>query len=203
MSRKLMIHLNTLKRKLTYMVSYPKTIMRRYKQKRYVLSDTNQLIFLRRLHRLLLNGYPMIAALNALTFDEKFKWTVDTIVYHLKRGQSIDIACGHAKFNDIIIAFLYFVRINGQLNDNIKNSITILEQRIAYKEKFMNVLRYPIVLFIFFLILLFFIKLSIIPSFEQLFQTHIKSSTAVLLSMYTIDILITIFIVCLCLTAIL
>src|SRR5690625_1580573 len=166
------------------------------------LTESTQLIFLKRLHRLLDNGYPLINALEALKWDKSMIKTVNTITFHLREGKHIDIAFNEATFHETIVAYLYFTRINGDLQNSIKKCIHMFEQRISYKKKFTQFLRYPIILSIIFLTLLIFIKTSILPSFIQLFQLNVGSSKTVLISMSIIEGAITLFIVLIGLLAI-
>src|SRR5690625_4709685 len=119
-------------------------------------------------------------------------------MYHLKEGKHIDIAFHEANFHETIVSYLYFVRINGDLLNSIRKCIHMFEQRISYKKKFSQVLRYPLILSVIFLTLLIFIKTSILPSFIDLFQLNLETSKTVLVSITIIDISITIFIVLIC-----
>src|SRR5690625_3502183 len=171
-----------------------KKIFTKYRQKQ-PLSEAVQLVLLKRLHRLLNNGYSLISALDALTWDKSMEKPVETIKYHLKAGDHIDVAFHKAAFHETIVAYLYFVRINGDLQNSISKCIHIVEQRLSYKKKFSQVLRYPLILCVIFLTLLFFIKTSILPSFMDLFQMNVERPTTVLVLISIIDVSITIFIV--------
>src|SRR5690625_3586563 len=166
------------------------------------LAESTQLIFLKRLHLLLDNGYPLIDALETLKWDKSMIKTVNTITFHLREGKQIDVAFNEATFHETIVAYLYFIRFNGDLQDSIKKCIHIFEQRLSYKKKFSQVLRYPLILSSIFLILLIFIKTSILPSFIQLFQMNVGSSKTVYISIFIIEGAITLFIAFLVILAI-
>lgn len=161
-----------------------------------VLKEDIQLLFLKRLYRLLAGGYTLIAALEVMKWDHTMKQVAKEIILALKSGNSLDKAFNQAKFHDTIVAYLYFVRVNGNLLISLEKCIAMFEHRITYIKKFTNVIRYPIVLFIFFILLLFFIKHSILPSFIELFQSSAASSAAVSFSILFINIMSTTFIGC-------
>lgn len=139
------------------------------------LSESLQLTFLKRLYELLQNGYSLLASLEALTYEKRFVPYVELIVKELRKGLAIDEAFHRANFHQSITSYLYFVRLSGDLDENILRCIGILEQRITYKEKLMNIVRYPLFLLCIFILLLFSVKHYILPAFEQLFQSENNS----------------------------
>jgi len=177
---------------------FQKKFFTKFKVKQY-LPESTQLTFLKRLYRLLDNGYSLISALEAIKWDKSMEDTVVTITNHLKEGKHIDVAFHEATFHESIVSYLYFVRINGDLQKSITKCIEMFEQRITYKKKFSQVLRYPLILSIIFLTLLIFIKTSILPSFMDLFQMNLETSKTVLVSITIIDVAITLFIILICL----
>ncbi|WP_072887595.1 competence type IV pilus assembly protein ComGB [Ornithinibacillus halophilus] len=151
-------------------------------------SSDIQLKFLNRLSRSLNNGYSLIDALETIKWDITLLPIVNPILTHLKNGKSLDQAMELARFHPSITSYLYFVRVNGDLDKSIKRCAELFENRLHYQKKFKQVIRYPFILFIIFSILLFFISKSVLPSFSLLFTTEDNQST-MQTAMTIIDIL--------------
>src|SRR5699024_5998343 len=156
------------------------------------LSETQQLVFLKRLYRLLEQGYSFMAALEIMKWETAFELATDKISNALKQGKHIDEAFEIASFHDTIISYLYFVRFNGNMQTSIQKCMLMFEHRMKHIQKFKQVIRYPIVLCILFFLLLFFIKTSVLPSFVDIFQTSNESSKTVFISITVIDIFISV-----------
>lgn len=154
---------------------------------KHKLSEDRQLTFLKRLSRLLASGYSLVAALEVIKWDRSMEQLSEAVIYYLKRGSPLDVAFQKVHFHDTITAYLYFARLNDNLVISLDKAIVMFEHRMTYIKKFTQVIRYPILLLFIFIILLYFIKKSILPSFIQLFQTDMDSSKTVLLSIQLID----------------
>ncbi len=177
-----------------HMVSYLKKRLKIRIIKPAVKEQT-QLRFLKRLHRLLQNGYSLLAALEVMQWDEELRQSAEKIEMVLKTGSPIDEAFQAASFHRTIVAYLYFVRINGNLLASLEKCLIMFDNRLTYIKKFTQVIRYPIVLSFTFIFLLIFLKYSILPSFLELFTSNTESSHSVLYSIIIIDIVSTLFIV--------
>ncbi|MEI3606811.1 competence type IV pilus assembly protein ComGB [Pseudogracilibacillus sp. SE30717A] len=176
------------------MVSYLKKRLR-ITNIRPDVKEQIQLRFLQRLHRLLKSGYSLLAALEVMQWDQELKQSAEKVENALKKGNPIDEAFDEASFHRTIVAYLYFVRINGNLLASLEKCLIMFDNRITYRKKFVQVIRYPIVLSFTFIILLVFLKYSVLPSFLELFTTNTESSNAVLYSIITIDLVSTLFII--------
>jgi len=157
-------------------------------EKRWLSTDI-QLRFLKRLAHLLESGYPLLEALEIIEWDGKLANTSQVIARLLKNGTPIDQALEEAKFHPDITSYLFFVRTVGDLETHIHKCILIYEQRLNYLNKFKQTVRYPLILFIFFFILLIFLKYTVLPSFRDIFQMSESSSSTLLISILLIDII--------------
>jgi len=155
--------------------------------KRKLLAAEIQLRFLKRLSRLLENGYPLLDALKIIQWDQKLAPLSEQIINLLKSGNTIDQAFDKAKFHPDITSYLFFVRSNGDLDASIQKCTLIYEQRLNYLKKFKQTMRYPLILLSIFLILLFFLRHTVLPSFIDIFQMSDESSTTILFSIYIIE----------------
>lgn len=141
------------------------------------ITNELQLRFLERLHRLLTNGYPLLSALEILTWDKQMVQPAAKITAGLKNGSTIDQAFEDALFHPSIISYLFFVRLNGDLRGGIGKCAEMYAHRMKYMKKFQQITRYPLILLFIFSILLYFIKQSVLPAFAELFQNTSASST--------------------------
>lgn len=155
-----------------------------------------QLRFLKRLERLLRNGYPLIAALEKLQWNASMRHLSERISIDLKNGILLDEALTNVGFSDIITNHLYFIRMHGELIETLQKSIHMFEHHLKHTQKFQQVIRYPAILLGIFSLLLFFIKQSVLPSFLELFETSKESTMTLNISIIVINGLTYGFIAC-------
>lgn len=157
------------------------------KQRHSQINEEIQLSFLKRLYHLLKSGYPIIEALEVMSWDDNFQPICQIMIHYLKKGSSMHHVFDKANFHESIVAYLYFVSINGNLLLSLKKCIEMFEHRIQYLKKFRRIIRYPFVLTIFFTILLFFLRQSVLPSFIELFRMSNDASQTALYLLIFID----------------
>ena len=165
--------------------------LKRYMNRQSNLNQTKQLFFLERLDRLLNSGYSLLNALEVIKWDKSLEATASAMINALTAGKTVDEAFQLTKFHSTIISYLYFVRINGDIQTSINKCIQMFEHRIKNVNKFKQVIRYPFVLCSFFIILLLFLKFSVLPAFMEIFQTADASAKTVMLSINLIDMMTT------------
>lgn len=158
-----------------------------HKRKKQLTTDL-QLRFLKRLTRLLGNGYPLIEALEIIGWDKQLISTSRHVSNDLRAGYALDESLDENGFHHTIIAYLYIVRVNGNLEESLSNCIEMYEQRLVHIKKFQQTARYPLVLFFIFLFLMYFIQKSVLPSFQNLFQDNQTTSTMISASVSVINI---------------
>src|SRR5690625_2594051 len=158
------------------------------------LSENLQLRFLTQLQSFLNNGYSLLEGLERVKWDKQMISIADLMIHALKKGVPIDRALEDANFHYTVTAYLYFVRESGNLLDSIEKCIQIFKRRIKYKQKFQQMIRYPLLLLFIFIILMFFIKNSILPSFLIIFQTSDDLPTIMKYTIVMIDYFIPIFV---------
>lgn len=161
-------------------------IFRKNKQ----LSIDLQLRFLHRLARLLKNGYPLLEALEIIKWDDKLSPISVKIIELLKNGYPIDQALEKVNFHSDISAYLYFVKNSGDLEENILKCVLIFEDKLNYIKKFKQTIRYPLILFIIFFILLTFLQQTVLPSFIDMFQLSDDSTSTISLSLTLVNLVI-------------
>lgn len=159
------------------------------------VKESVQLYFLQRMERLLSNGYSLIETLEIIAWDKQLISYAKAMKRFLQKGKPIDVAFEHLGFHKMIVSYLYFVRYNGNLLYSIKKCMDMYSQRLHYVNKLRQTLRYPLILTFLFLFLLGFLKRSILPSFQQLFQSSHTSTKTITFSLFVIDSLTTLCIV--------
>ncbi|HEX6594437.1 MAG TPA: competence type IV pilus assembly protein ComGB [Bacillota bacterium] len=159
-----------------------------FNSKHNKLSNELQLRFLRRLSRSLANGYSLLDALDTIRWDKQLATTATQVTGLLKNGHTLDQVLTTLQFHPSITSYLFFVRANGDLEGTLKECIRMFGQRLKYTQKFMQIIRYPLILCIIFLLLIIFIKQAVLPSFIDLFQTSSDASSTVTISIFIIDL---------------
>lgn len=168
-------------------------LKKHFMRKRKSLSSEWQLRFLNRLFRLLNNGYTLNEALEVIKWDKAMASTAERIIVHLKNGWPFDEALGKEQFDDSLTSYLYFSRANGNLKGSIEKAILLYKQRFKYIKKFQQTVRYPLILLVVFLILIFFIKQAVLPSFAELFFAGGHASSSISVSLFVFDLIIQCF----------
>lgn len=176
------------------MGSFVKKLMRKRNETK-LLAPTVQLNFLKRLYRLLKRGYPLTEALDVISWDDNMKPIVQVIQQSLYAGEYFDEALSRANFHEMIVVYIYFVRINSDLLTSLDKSIDMFEQRMTALEKFKKVSRYPLFLLSIFILLLLLIKQFILPAYADMFQYHTESATTVQFTFFIFNLLFTLFLI--------
>src|SRR5690606_20736792 len=76
---------------------------------------------------------------------------------------------------------------------SLEKSMMLFEQRIHSLKKLKQVTRYPIILFIVFFFLLLFIKFSLLPSYEDMFQSFANSTATIQFIIFLVNSSLSIF----------
>ncbi|MFD1018731.1 competence type IV pilus assembly protein ComGB [Thalassobacillus hwangdonensis] len=148
--------------------------------------------FLYRLSHLLSKGYPLLEALEVIAWEHDFKNTAAIISEGLKSGKTIDLAFQDAHFSINIVAYLYFARMNSDLETILLECHHMLELESDYMTKLSKVLRYPLILTVFLTIMVVVVDRTIFPAFLEMFQTTIGSNASVGIAVFIVDILVTV-----------
>lgn len=153
------------------------------------LSPALQLRFLKRLLRLLQAGYAMIEALEMIMWDRPLKTMAITIKQALLEGQGLDQAFIQAGFHESIVNHVYVLHLNGDVEQVLSQSIEMFEQRLKYVHKFKQVIRYPLILSVIFVLLVYGLQTFIYPAFNNIFHMELASITLVQTSLLLLTIL--------------
>src|SRR5699024_723403 len=113
----------------------------------------------------------------------------------LKNGISIEEVFKKLNFHPTIITYMSFVKNNNNLLETIEKCKEMYNYRIENVKKINQTIKYPVVLFIFFFVILILIKQFVLPSFTNFFLADSDSAKSVIYSIMIIDIVSNIFIV--------
>lgn len=139
------------------------------------IHSKDQLLFLKRLYRLLERGYSLSEALEVIGWDERLKKVADTIHEAVLSGKPFDEALKQASFHPLIVLYIYFVRVHGNLMTSLENSIGLFEQRLETIDQFKKTTRYPLILLLIFFLLLLMIHFYIFPAYEEMFFNYLEA----------------------------
>lgn len=156
--------------------------------RRKKLSIDTQYRILYRIQQLNQNGYSLNDALEIVSWDDELELIADRISHSLQHGKTLPTALEEVHFQQRIVHFLEITIKHGNLQDGIKHCSFLLQQQKNYVDRFKQMNRYPLFLFIFFLLILFCMKRYIFPSFVNLFHTN-GSNAIFQNAMLTVDII--------------
>lgn len=131
-----------------------------------------QLQFLKRLYRLLNNGYSLIESLQLIKLEQDLEIISKRIEKELIQGNSLAIALEKVNFHSSITGFLHSVEPTGHITKHIQTCVQLTQQRLNYVKKLQQVTRYPIVLAILFFGIFLLIYQFVLPSFERILSTQ-------------------------------
>lgn len=131
-----------------------------------------QIQFLKRLYQLLNNGYSLIDSLQLIQLERNLRSLTRPLKTMLVNGKSLGQALESLSFHPLITNFLKTVESSGNLKTHIKTTIKIAEQQNNYLNKIKEVIRYPLILSVFFLGLFIIINNIVLPSFETMLYTE-------------------------------
>lgn len=140
-------------------------------KKRWKIKDQAKLFC--RLGHLLDRGYSLSTAIEFLMLyvnDEKKK-DLGFIILKLKQGSPFFTSFQTLQFSNDGLSIVYFAEKYGDLAKGLLNAGKILEMKEAYMKNMIKVIRYPLFLLLFLVMLLATMQKVLIPQFVQLYQS--------------------------------
>ncbi|RWZ60090.1 hypothetical protein EQV77_02010 [Halobacillus fulvus] len=158
------------------------------------VKSPTQVLFFQRLSYILSKGYPLVDALKMTGWDVRLKPLGDEIILRLKKGDPLDQAFQKAGFSPMVINFLYFGNVHHDLPLLFEQCAKLLRMKSEYIQKIANVLRYPLLLFLFIMAAFIVMKKTILPNFLLMFDSD---TTGTLWLLHTLNLLLnSFFILC-------
>lgn len=175
------------------MVSYLKKKL--FTKRRNKLNEIEQSYFLERLYRFLSHGYPLLESLKKMEWDPNLRKIAQEFSMSLKQGTSLENTFEELSFHPTIVTYMSFVKANNNLLETIEKCKEMYDYRIENVKKIKQTIKYPLVLFVFFFMILILIKQFVLPSFTNFFLTDSDSAKSVIYSIMIIDVVSNILIV--------
>jgi competence protein ComGB len=97
--------------------------------------------------------------------------TIDEMIHHLEKGESLPQVFVLANFPNEITCFLHFSNQTGTLAKGLIEAGTLLEAQVSRRRKVEQLLRYPLFLFWILSVMGFIIIKHILPSFNELYRS--------------------------------
>ncbi|MGJ5711858.1 competence type IV pilus assembly protein ComGB [Staphylococcus auricularis] len=143
-----------------------------FKRKR-VLSSASQIALLRRLSDLLAHGFTLTEAFSFLLtqIDLRHASQNQTIIDALKSGASCHQVLKLLNYPRTVIMLIYFAELFSQLQESIPHAINFMTRHLKAKRSLIKTIQYPIVLITIFLVMLIVLNQTIIPEFQNLYET--------------------------------
>ncbi|MHA6250983.1 competence type IV pilus assembly protein ComGB [Oceanobacillus sp. CAU 1775] len=153
------------------------------------LSEQIQLRFLKRLHRLINSGYPLLECLEIMKWDKDLTQLANQFIHALRDGKPIHMVFEENKFHESICTFVYFTKVSSNLNESIQKCIEMFEHKMTNNKKFNQAIRYPLILLFVFSLTLFFINQQVLPSFQTLLQSSPQAKQTITILILMMDLL--------------
>ncbi|SDX69334.1 type II secretion system F family protein [Salimicrobium album] len=160
---------------------------------RKTLAVPLQIHFFKRMYPLLNKGYSLPRALNITGWDQDLKPLTSQLLYHFEKGEPMEKAFAEARFSSLVISFLYFGKMRKDFPSLFHQCFQLLTITYETKKKLAHTLRYPVILMLFLLLTFYFMKKSVIPSFQNLYE-HEENKPWSLYIFQTIDYSISFFV---------
>lgn len=144
----------------------------KFKRKR-VLSSASQIALLRRLSDLLANGFTLTESFSFLLtqIDLRHASENQAIIEALNSGASCHQVLKLLNFPRTVIMLIYFAELFSQLQECIPHAINFMTRHLKAKRSLIKTIQYPIVLITIFLVMLIVLNQTIIPEFQNLYET--------------------------------
>lgn len=158
-----------------------------YRKRQTELDPKKQLLYMDRLLYFLQNGYPLLQALDRMRWDKRLQALASQSKHLLQKGQSFDYVLQELGFRRRLYSFMAVTRQNGDLQGSLSQCQSMLQNEMEHIQTFKSQLRYPLFLIFLFLVVLYFVRTSIYPSFQQLFASANNTSALLPLSITIMD----------------
>ena len=135
-------------------------------------SIKNQEEFVLKVGELYANGYSIVEAVNlvSLHYSEKEKCNTIKMMELLNEGCSFHEVLRRFHFHGDVLSLLYFSQKHGDLSNALIKSSMLLKRKRKLKQKMLEIVRYPILLMVIVITMLFFINWVLLPQFILLFE---------------------------------
>ncbi|PIC04511.1 competence protein comGB [Anoxybacillus flavithermus] len=148
-----------------------------------------QSAFFLQLGKLLSKGYSLAQAIEFLQIQQSpaKQRDLDDCVHALRAGVPIHEAFSRMQFHSHLLGYVFFAEKHGQLAHGLIEAGEIGQMRARYIEQVKRMLRYPLFLFSFCIMMFFMFQQVLAPQFSHLLSSfHARSSFSTFLFTFTI-----------------
>ncbi|WHI55917.1 MULTISPECIES: competence type IV pilus assembly protein ComGB [Mammaliicoccus] len=142
----------------------------------------DQILFLTRLSDMLKQGFTLMESVQLLTdqFSQLSRLRIkEKLIEIVKNTGQLHEVVSFLNYPQVIITQIYFGEQYGNMIDSIDHSILYLKKIEQVKQKFIKTIQYPTLLFFIFFMLLTAVNHTIIPQFNEIYQSmNINVSTS-------------------------
>ena len=137
------------------------------------LSTLDQIDFLKRLADLLAHGFTLSEAIHFLLqhLHIRRQETRQQLIQALQQGSGCATLLELLPYPQTIVMQVYFAELFGELNTCLISSIDYMERQRQAKQSLLKTLQYPIVLLSIFIVMLIVLNQTVIPEFQNLYET--------------------------------
>ncbi|PXW91659.1 competence-related pilin export protein ComGB [Streptohalobacillus salinus] len=159
------------------------------------LNLDQQLHFIEVLGQLLQQHYSINQALIIIQWQKQYQPLAQSLSLALTNGIRFDVALNQTGFHHQIVSFVHFALIHGNLTEAFVESTALIKQQLRIQQSFKKTMRYPLILIMSFLLMLFFTQHYVYPNFQQLYQTNQVESSLLTLSTQAVDIVFNLLVI--------
>ncbi len=135
-------------------------------------------------------GYSITECLNLLTY----RYHLDDYIEALEQGELFSEILREKKFDNDILLVVEIAENSGNLKTGINKAKLIVEQKIANKNQILELIKYPLLLFIILGIALGFVSLFLIPQFQIIYDSFgIELTLGIRIMFFIINVIPIIF----------
>ena len=149
-------------------------VKRRFKNTRFLKKTTHSIqgSFLMKLSSLVKEGFTLGEALLFLSkiMPKERDW-IHTIIQQLENGDRFDEAIRSQGFPERVCSQIYLSLIHGRFSYALHSSGKYLLDKEKQRKELMKIIQYPFILLVFMSGILIAMRIILLPSFEQLYDT--------------------------------
>ncbi|SDP76321.1 competence-related pilin export protein ComGB [Litchfieldia salsa] len=118
-------------------------------------------------------GYALSQAIEFLQIQlsNRCREHLENSIRLLKEGDSVYELFRDMNFHHDVLGYLYFAEKHGEISFALREGSSILQRKIEYQEKLQKLIRYPVFLFLFVIIMFVVIEQMLLPQFEGMYSS--------------------------------
>ncbi|WP_185846167.1 type II secretion system F family protein, partial [Staphylococcus epidermidis] len=151
----------------------------KYKRNKY-LTEIQSINLLQRLHQLLSHGFTLYQSFKFLNSYFKYKERTinEKIIQHLQNGATCYDILKMIGYPELVLLQIKFAENYGNIDEALVDTVQYMKRNLKAKKRLIKTLQYPVALISIFLFILTILNITVIPQFQQLYETmNVKLST--------------------------